>query len=305
MKIDIDRRQFVAAAFGMSALVTGGSLAPGNVFSKDKISRTSGNKIKLSLNAYSFNDQLRAGTMTLDDLIDYCASLGFDGLDATGYYFPGYPVVPDDSFLYNLKKRAFVNGITINGTGVKNDFAVPDLESRQKDIQMVKNWIKAAEKLGAAVIRIFSGYKVPDGYTFDQTLEWMVPDIQECVEYGKKHGVIIGLQNHNDFVKTADEAIRIIDAISSEWIGVILDIGSLRYNDPYREIEKLLPYAVSWQLKENVWYGDKEVAVDLEKLKSIIDRCGFRGFIPIEALGTGDPKPKVEKLFNEIHKHFS
>lgn len=300
----MNRRQFVTGSVATSAVLTTLQLFPKGVALESKISRNKGSKIKLSLNAYSFNAPLRAGTMTLNDVIDFCAEYGFDGLDATGYYFPGYPDVPEDKFLYNFKKRAFLNGITINGTGVKNDFAVPESESRKEDIQMVKKWIKVAEKLGATVIRIFTGNKVPDGYTFDQALEWMIPDIRECVEYGEKHGVVVGLQNHNDFAKTADETIKIVEAVDSEWFGVILDVGSLRIFDPYEEIAKLLPYAVSWQLKENVWYGDKEIPVDLAKIKEIIDKSGYRGFLPIETLGSGDPKVKIAKLLTNFRNYF-
>jgi sugar phosphate isomerase/epimerase len=304
MKQTIQRRQFISSTLGAVSLAAAASILPKRTFSQEKISRNTGTRIKLSLNAYSFNDPLRAGTMSLDDVVDYCAFLGFDGLDATGYYFPGYPDVPSDTFLYTLKRRAFLNGITINGTGIKNDFAIADTETRQKDVRMVKNWIEAVEKFGATVIRIFSGYKVPDGYTFDQALEWMIPDIRACVEHGKKHGILIGLQNHNDFAKTADETIKIIKAVYSEWIGVILDTGRLRQNDPYEEIEKLLPYAVSWQLKEKVWYGEKEVEVDLKKINSIIEKGGYRGFLPIETLGPGDPKQKIENLLKKVQKQF-
>ncbi len=269
-----------------------------------KVERSQGVKLKLSLNAYSFNKALRAGEMTLFDLVDFCAELGFDGLDATGYYFPGYPAAPDDEFIYALKKKAFLSGITINGTGVRNDFAVTDAASRKKDVQMAKDWIEVASKLGAGVIRIFSGKKIPDGFSFDQVLEWMVPDMQECVEHGKKHGVIVGLQNHNDFAKTADETIKIVEAVDSDWFGVILDIGSLRMHDPYNEVEKLLPYAVSWQVKENVWYGKKQVPTDLAKIKAIIDEGGYRGFLPIETLGEGDPRIKVKRLFKEVKRVF-
>ena len=74
-------------------------------------------------------------------LVDYCAQPGFDGLDATGYYFPGYPKVPAAAFLHGLKRRAFLNGVTISGTGVRNDFAVADAEARRRDVAMVKAWI--------------------------------------------------------------------------------------------------------------------------------------------------------------------
>ncbi|RPJ78864.1 MAG: sugar phosphate isomerase/epimerase [Acidobacteria bacterium] len=303
MSTPTHRRRFLSAILGTAALAAAAPLH-GRAKAQGRVARSGGNRVRLGLNAYSFNEPLRAGTLTLDDLVDYCAQQGLDGLDATGYYFPGYPKVPEDAFLYRLKRRAFVNGVTICGTGVRNDFAVDDPTARQRDVRMVKDWIEAAAKLGANVVRIFSGLKVPDGGTFERTLEWMVPDIKACVDHGREHGVIVGLQNHNDFVKTADETIRIVRAVNSEWFGVILDVGSLRQGDPYAEIEKLVPYAVTWQLKENVWYGGKEVPADVGRIKAIIDKAGYRGFLPIETLGPGDPRVKVARFLAEVRRAF-
>ncbi|HXK06228.1 MAG TPA: TIM barrel protein, partial [Verrucomicrobiae bacterium] len=120
--------------------------------------------------------------------------------------------------------------------------------------------------------------------------------------HAARFGVILGLQNHNDFIKTAAQAIRIIDAVDSPWFGSILDIGSLRTNEVYGEIEKLVPYAVSWQLKEEVANG---VRTDLRKVKAIIDRAGYRGFLPIETLGQGDPKVKVAEFVSQVRTVFS
>jgi len=301
----LPRRRFMSGALSTAAMLAAGSARPGYLSAQGKVSRTGGARVRLGLNAYSFNEPLRAGTMTLDDLVDYCAQHGFDGLDATGYYFPGYPNVPDDAFLHRLKRRAFLNGVTICGTGVRNDFAVPDPEARRRDVTMVKNWIVAAATLGATVVRIFAGVRVPEGGTFERTLEWMVPDIKACVDHGRQHGVIVGLQNHNDFLKTADETIRVVEAVNSEWFGVILDVGSLRQGDPYAEIEKLVPYAVTWQLKETVWHGAGEVPTDIGRIKAIIDRAGYRGFLPIETLGSGDPRVKVSNFLAEVRRHFA
>jgi sugar phosphate isomerase/epimerase len=166
---------------------------------------------------------------------------------------------------------------------------------------MVKDWIEVASKLGAPVIRVFSGRVRPEGHTFDQALEWMIPAFQECAEYGKQHGVILGLQQHNDFLKTAAETIRVIEAVNSPWFGDILDVGSLRTNDPYEEIEKLVPYAVSWQLKEKV--GDQNT--DLKRIKAIIEKVGYRGVLPFEALGAGDPRDRITAFLEQIRTVFS
>jgi sugar phosphate isomerase/epimerase len=287
----MDRRMFVGGLAALSAMpITG------------QVKRRPGTHLRVGLNAYSFNRPLMAGTMKLDDVIDYCAAQGIDGVDLTGYYFPGYPTVPSDEFLYALKKRAFLNGVTITGTGVRNDFATADAAARKGHIEMVKAWTEAARKMGASVIRVFSGPKLPEGHTFDQVLEWMVPAFRECAEYGRQHGVIVGLQHHDDFLKTADQTIRVVKAVNSEWFHVILDVGSLRQGDPYAEIEKLLPYACTWQIKENVWYGDKSTPIDLAKLRGIIEKGGYRGFLPIEALGQGDPAVIVTAFLDKVKR---
>lgn len=298
MNLSINRRGFLTS----SAAAAGGLLLGSNGHAA--VDRQSGVHLKISLNGYSFNQPLRDGEMTLDDVIDYCAKHGFDAIDPTGYYFPGYPDVPSDEYIYHIKHKAFLNGLSISGTGVRNDFAVAEKAARQKDVQLVKDWIVVAQKLGAPVIRVFAGQKVPNGYYWDQTANWLVEDMKVCADFGQDHGVIVALQNHNDFLQTADETIKIVEAVASDWFGLMLDVGSLRTHDPYEEIEKLLPYAVSWQLKENVWYADKETPIELQKIKALVDKIGYRGFLPMETLGEGDPKIKVERFLSKVRSVF-
>jgi sugar phosphate isomerase/epimerase len=292
----IDRRNFLSGSAGLAAFAALPSAA--------RVTRETGVKLKLGLNAYSFDKQLRAGTMTLADAVQFCAHNGVDALDPTGYYFPGYPDVPTDEFIYSLKRTAFVNGVALSGTGVRNDFAVADGAARKKDVRMVKNWIEVASKLGAPVIRVFSGRVRPEGHSFEEAFQWMVTDFKECAAHGKQHGVVVAIQQHDDFLKTAAETIRLIDAVGSDWFGAILDVGSLRQGDPYAEIEKLVPYAVSWQIKEQVGRDGKEEPTDLAKIKAIIDRSGYRGYVPFEALGPGDPKVKIVGFLQKIREAF-
>ena len=297
----INRRGFLASSAGALAAV--GLQNPAQAVS-DVISREVGVKLKLGLNAYSFNASLQTGAMTLADAVDFCAQNGVDALDATGYYFPGYPSIPPDEYVYDLKRTAFINGVAISGTGVRNNFAVTDEAARKRDVQMVKDWIVVASKLGAPLIRVFTGPDRPDGYTFDQALDWMVSDFKQCAAFGKEHGVVVGLQQHNDFLKTAAETIRVIQAVDSEWFACILDIGSLRSGDPYAEIEKLLPYAVSWQIKEEVGRNGKPESADLARIKALIDAHGYRGYLPFEALGTGDARPRIKDFLARIRTAF-
>ncbi|MDP2336223.1 MAG: sugar phosphate isomerase/epimerase family protein [Bacteroidota bacterium] len=259
-------------------------------------------KLKTSLNAYSFNSPLMKGEMNLDELLEFCAANQLDAIDITAYYFSGYPEVPSDEYLYHIKQKAFLLGLEISGTGVRNDFTDPDPEKRRASVQLVKNWIIAAEKLGAPVVRVFSGTADTKDLSREEVLDYLVKDLHECVEFGKAHGVVVAIQNHNDFIKTADQAIEIIKRVNSNWFGLILDIGSYRTGDPYLEIEQSIPYAVNWQLKETLYVNGIEQKTDLSRLMKIIQKSGYRGYIPLETLGEGDPKVKVAGFLKEIRE---
>lgn len=256
--------------------------------------------LKLSLNAYSFNKQLLDGSITLDEMMEFCAEKGLMAVDITAYYIPGYPNVPSDEVLYRIKRKAFSLGLEICGTGIRNDFTHADPAKRRESVQLVKNWIEAAQKLGGQTIRIFSGNQKPEGYSRTQVLGWMLENIRECIDYGKAHGVVVALQNHDDFIKTAADTIEIMEAIRSDWYGLMLDIGSFRTADPYEEIARTIKYAVTWQIKEKVFVRGKEVDVDAEKLVNLIKTSGFRGYLPLETLGEGDPKQKISALLEKF-----
>jgi sugar phosphate isomerase/epimerase len=267
--------------------------------------------VKLSLNAYSFskllNDNLkgRGPGMTLFDLLDFCAENNLDAIDPTGYFFPGYPKVPSDEYINKFKRRAFQLGLDISGTGVRNNFASPDPEKRAADVQHVKEWIEVAAKLGAPVIRVFAG-PVPEGYEdkWDEVAGWMVECFRECAEYGEKFGVLVGVQNHGDMLKTADEVIKVVKMVNSDWFGIIVDTGYFLTEDPYVDIEKVIPYAVNWQIKESPFGKESEVRTDLDRLMKIIKQSGYRGYIPIETLSIQgrpyDPYTLVPAFLKEV-----
>ena len=248
-----------------------------------------GPRLKLSLNVYSFNGALlppAAGgkpATTLFDVLDVCARENLDGIDPTGYYFPGYPAVPPDSFVNDFKRRAFKLGIEITGTGVRNNFAQADKAKRADDVQLVKNWIEVAARLGAPLIRVFAGVE-PQGHSRPEVAEWMVADLRTCVEHGKKHGVVVGIQNHGDFLRTSEQVLEIVKMVDSEWFGVIVDTGNFQIGDPYDEIGRVVPYAVSFQVKESPYGNASPVRMDLKKLVQVIRAGGYRGYLPIETL---------------------
>src|SRR6266550_4332371 len=220
------RRGMLRAASALACCAAAGfPTLPSTALAQEPIQRVGGPSLKISLNAYSFskllNDQIkkRGPGTSLMDLLDFCAKNNFDGLDPTGYFFPSYPEVPKDEYVNNFKRKAFELGIGISGTGVRNNFTTSDKTVRAAAVQHIKEWVEVAARLGAPVLRVFADtqmkamtwHDVAKGFTREQVQDWIVEALKDCSEQGKKYGVFIGVQNHGDFIQTADQLLALIN----------------------------------------------------------------------------------------------
>jgi sugar phosphate isomerase/epimerase len=276
--------------------------------------------LKISLNAYSFSKMLndynkdQSTGLSLFQLLEFCGQHGFEGIDPTGYFFPGYPKVPADAYVNSLKRRAFNLGIGISGTGVRNNLTTADKAIRAASVEHIKQWVEVAARLNAPVLRVFADTQmksqtwqtVAPGCTRDQVEAWIADDIRECAEQGKKFGVIIGVQNHGDFLKTSGEHLSLIRRVGSEWCGPIVDTGYYKTDDPYRDIAAVAAVAVNWQIKESPIAAGSDVRTDLKKIMTIVRQSGYRGYLPIETLSASgkdyDPFRVVPPFLAELRE---
>lgn len=318
MQATHSRRDFIKRATFLPFCATA-TLSGPVAAAHEPVKRAGGAVLKVSLNAYSFSkllndyNQNHSKGISLMALLDFCARNNFDAIDPTGYFFPGYPQAPTDDYLYTFKRTAFEYGLGISGTGVRNNFTPSDKAERAAGVQLVKDWVVVAAKLGAPVIRVFcdtqshgQGWQdVAKGYTREQVQAWMVDALGECVEHGRKYGVIIGVQNHGDFLQTGEQLLLLINAVNSDWCGAIVDTGKFVSKDPYKDIALVAPYAVNWQIKQSPAGADSDVPTDLTKLLRIIRASGYRGYLPIETLAPQnkpyDPFAVVPPFLKQVH----
>lgn len=267
---------------------------------------TSTKRLQYSVNAYSFNDEFRSGEMDLFDMMEFAADIGLNAVDLTAYYFSSYPKLPKKSEIFALKKRALELGLNISWTGIRNNFVTADADARAADLKMIKDWLDISSTIGSSILRIFTGRNTPDGYTKEQVKTWLVEAYKSCAQYGSEVGVIAALQNHNEFLFTADEVIDIIERVDSEWFGLIHDISGLRTTkDPYAEAEKLAPYANYWFIKEHVYHNQVKKPTDMKKMAAMIKRHDFRGYVSFESLSDGNPKTIIKEMLGEFKKEYN
>jgi len=53
-------------------------------------------------------------------------------------------------------------------------------------------------------------------------------------------------------------------------------------------------------LEENVYRKQQEEKTDMNRIVRILKESGYRGYIPLETLGPGDPKEKLPRFLEEV-----
>src|SRR5690349_16970259 len=240
--------------------------------------------------AYSFRNQLKAGTMTYADLIRMAADLGADGIDMTAYWLAD----TSDQTLFPLKKLAYRSSVAIYTIGISSSMAQPTPERQAVEVDKVRKWLGAAEKLGASHMRVFGG-DVPKGATEEQAVTWAVETLKRCADEAAKKGITLGIEDDGGITTNADRTVEIFKKADSPWVGINLDIGNFPDNG-YAQIEMCAPYATNVHFKTKVHVNRQAVAADWPRVLKILAAAGYQGYLALEYEETDDPLTNVPKL---------
>lgn len=268
----------------------------------------------LSLNFYSLDANLKASVTghpdapPMDTLsaVRFAREAGFDAVDLTAYYVPGYESrLPESQILAHV--RAFREQIlkldlAVSGSGVSNDFVQPDEKSRLKDLERSKFWVRMAQQMGAPILRVFAGHPPSD----IEELGWpaivrsrLVPHLQELADFAQNYGILIGLQNHGDMMSSAEQIVQTITWVDRKNVGIVNDTGSFRpfggsplAYDWYQDIARALPMTISFQVKERPAGPNGEERLDLPRFFRLLRQSSYRGFLLVEWLWPGDQNPR-------------
>lgn len=243
--------------------------------------------IKIGCAAYSYRDYLKDGRMSYEDFIEEVYRMGLDGVELTLYWIPS----KEPSYLRKLKRLAFSRGLPISCAGISTNFCTPDLSERERMIKAVEEGLNIARELGASALRVFGGY-TPKGYTETDAINWTIEALKICVDYAEEKGVVIALENHGGITARADSVVKIVKSVGSEWLGVNLDLGNYT-ESTYEDIAKTIPYTVHIHGKLRI---SGNGAVDYERVKEMLVKGGYNGFISIEYEEEEDPKTAVPKF---------
>lgn len=291
----MQRRQFLAAS-----IVGACSATPASAI--EPIRRQGRPHMRLSLAAYSFRQALDLKqpkpAMTLEGFIDLAAGQPLDAVELTAYYFPE----TSPRYLARLKGRATRLGLDVSGTAVGNNFCGTNASRQKEQIASVKAWIEHTSRLGGKTMRIFAG-SVERGDTEERARERCLEAIHECCEHAAQFGVFLALENHGGITATPEQMLALVRGVKSEWFGVNLDTGNFHGQDPYADLARLAPYAVTVQLKTEIQRAGKpKEDADLKRLVQMLRDVGYRGYVALEYEAAEDAKVAVPRHLRTLRE---
>jgi L-ribulose-5-phosphate 3-epimerase len=142
------------------------------------------------------------------------------------------------------------------------------------------------------------------GYTEEDGIRWCIESIEQCLPKAAECGVILALENHWGLTRTPEGLLRIVDAIKSPWLGVLMDTGNF-LEDPYAKLEQIAPQTVFVQAKTycggGEWYT---LDLDYRRIAGILARANYTGYVALEMEGKEDPDLAVPRSIDMLRQAF-
>ncbi len=269
--------------------------------------------MKFGFSSYSFYQQLRAGKMSLLDVIDWIAAS-----DATHMEIATVSLSPEISndtstldqnpeFVQEIKKRAADTGVELSNLVVPGDLIG---EGRQASFDRLKRHIDVAAELEISLFRhdvAKWAHTVSTVGEFEELLPRIADSCRELAQYAAQYGITTSVENHGLLMNGSERVRRLIYLVDEPNFKTTLDVGNfmsvdenpvvaVAANAPYASIVHLKDFYVrkeypgegwhhtpggSYLLGSIVGYGD----LDMRGIMRGIVDSGFDGHISIEFEG--------------------
>ena len=314
------RRSFLKK---LAAGVAGGTLIPlsavaerKNAF-RDVAIGKSPFHVKLGISSYSYwhFDPERT---PIRHVIEEASRLGVYGVDILHRQMES----ENPDYIRALKKHALIHGVHLNCLSTHQRFLTPDREERERSIEDTKRFIRLAHDLGVPCIRISTGRwgttgsfaelmdrrgeEPPiEGYSEEDGYEWCIDALERIAPVAEEYGVMLGLENHWGLTRTAEGLLRLLHAVDSPWLGVLMDTGNF-LDDKYEQLEMIAPYTVFIQAK--TYYGGGRfytLDLDYNRIAKILRDVDYKGYISIEFEGHAPSDEAVAESIGLLRDAFS
>lgn len=297
--------------------------------------------MKLGISSYCLFPAMEAGEMTIYDVIDYAKNLGCEHIEFVPFALPFVIEEKgrlDEALIDGVREKCADVGLEISTFSVNADVLKEDPEELAREIERVKLYIDAAERLGLKRMRHdIASFRRPfftnTSHNFERELPMMVEGSRILYDYAAQRGIYMTIENHGFFCNGSDRVLRLLEAIDRPELKLTMDVGNFLCVDeyPHGAVQKCAPFAEIIHFKDfyirdkdklpgqaemfncdnGSWFetmGGKMLRgsitgqgdIDLWSIARHIKASGFDGYISIEFEGMEPCRRATEISYNMV-----
>jgi sugar phosphate isomerase/epimerase len=221
---------------------------------------------------------------TIDEIASYGAQSPYDGIELRVDCAHAHGVSRHSSAAERANVRSLLDahGLEIPCIATSHQFAVA--EDLDAAIDAAKADVELAADLGARYIRVFAG---GEGDSLpDDAVTRVSSALTELGEHARSYGVSPLLETKHDVVRTADDALTILENVQTSNVGVLWNQATISTS----AVEKLADRINHVHVHDDVLQSENEDVLELvRKLK----RVGYNGYISLEVIRGENIPPDV------------
>jgi len=259
--------------------------------------------MKVGCSTYSYHRTFEAGKNDVEGFLKKMFHFKVGGVELLDLH-----MAPDPDNVRRLKRLALRLGIEIAAVTIHPSLEIksispPEFERVAEPTEKIDRWIEIASLIGAPVLRVDT-IRTTEETPQEEAIRANIDCIKRCIPHAVEKGITMGIENHGGVTSTAENIIKIVRGVGSDWYGVVLDFGNFGLEErAYEEMEKVAPYTIFCHAKtlefglgsqgpEPYW---EEKRIDYRKVMDILRRKGYNGYLSLEYEGTEAEETAVPK----------
>ncbi len=233
--------------------------------------------------------------LDLPSFLKKAAALGYPAVELMGKRPHLSPLDVDDKAADEIRRTAERVGIEIVTIAGYTNFTLgrdSEVPSTEIQIAYVRRLAQLAHKLGAKIVRVFTGYATePEGYGHDWDVS--VRAIRECAQAVADCGVLLGVQNHHDVGVGVDAFAEFLDDVGHPCCRAMFDpwAAALHGEDLHACARRLAPRMVQTTLADYIRlprYAYQPGLVNYHRQDDMIRAVPLgHGFVDLDAFFAG------------------
>jgi sugar phosphate isomerase/epimerase len=166
-----------------------------------------------------------------------------------------------------------------------------DAAAREKNFDLARRHIEAAERMGAKTVRIDTGGR--EDYWSDEAFDLIVRRFREWSKRAADHGYRIGPEVHWGAEIVPENMQKLAKAVDSPGFGVLLHIGRWGNTDPDAGDRGIAPYTMHTHV------DSATLSTRIASALNILLDAGYQGCLSVEDGSGQNEYNQVEKMIAE------